>query len=685
MDDSGSVYVGKDLTTYPDFSGGIFDSLADATEDMSVDLQELLEQTELFLHATSVGENALFEREGAETGLVTTAGFEETLHATRGGYGRWSGLPFEQVKDIINSDKPEPLIPRTKVEGIAERAYRGEILEEMDEDEVLEAVDRLVDAGVESLAGCFLWSFVSPDHEERLKELVRERYPDLYVSVSSDVSPTMGEYERTATTVLNAYLGPTVEQYLTTLRSTLEEYGFDGQLLLMFAHGGLVGRDDAIQRPVGLIESGPVGGLLGSQFVANSRGIENIISTDMGGTTFKVGVIDDNRIEYASEPMVGRHHYQFPKRDVHSIAVAGGSVITLDEETNVPSIGPESAGSDPGPVCYGQGGTVPTVTDVDLIQGYFSPEYFLGGDREMDPDRAYDVFESQVADPLGKSVTEAAADMYKLTNSIIADLLRETTVEKGIDPRRFTLVAIGGAAGMHAASYARELDIPEVIVPYTASVNSALGLLSTDVTHEHIDVQQVEQPFDVAAINETLSELESDAREKLRDAGFDDANTTIERSISMRYQRQVHELLTPVETSGELTQSDVTETVDRFERLYEQRYGEGSAFKEGGIEMTQFRVRGVGPLETPEIAASAVEDAHADHALIDTKEMHFEAAGGVVEAGLYDFEQLTPGDEIREPGVILTPVTTIVVNPGDVARMDRYRNVRIGIREAADE
>jgi N-methylhydantoinase A len=685
MDDSGSVYVGKDLTTYPDFSGGIFDSLADATEDMSVDLQELLENTELFLHATSVGENALFERDGAETGLVTTAGFEETLHATRGGYGRWSGLPFEQVKDIINSDKPEPLIPRTKIEGVSERAYRDEILEEMDDSEVLAAVDSLVDAGVESLAGCFLWSFVSPDHEKRLQELVQERYPDLYVSVSSDVSPTMGEYERTATTVLNAYLGPTVEQYLTTLRSTLEEYGFDGQLLLMFAHGGLVGQADAIQRPVGLIESGPVGGLLGSQFVANSRGIENIISTDMGGTTFKVGVIDDNRIEYASEPMVGRHHYQFPKRDVHSIAVAGGSVITLDDETKVPSIGPESAGSDPGPVCYGQGGTVPTVTDVDLIQGYFSPEYFLGGDREMDPDRAYEVFESQVAAPLGKSVTEAAADMYKLINSIIADLLRETTVEKGIDPRRFTLVAIGGAAGMHAASYARELDIPEVIVPYTASVNSALGLLSTDVTHEHIDVRQIEPPFDVAEINETLSALEAEAREKLRDAGFDDANTTIERSISMRYQRQVHELLTPVEASGDLTRSDVAETVDRFENLYEQRYGEGSAFTEGGIEMTQFRVRGIGPLETPEIAASEVDDAHADHALIDTKEMHFEAADGVIEAGLYDFEQLTPGDEIREPGVILTPVTTIVVNPGDVARMDRYRNVRIGIREAADE
>lgn len=681
MDESGRVTIGKDLTTYPDFSQGIFDSLRDATESMDVNLEELLSDTELFLHATSVGENALFEREGADTGLLTTAGFEETLHATRGGYGRWSGLPYEQVKDIINSDKPEPLIPRNRIQGLSERSYRDRIVEDLDDDEVLSAIDGLVDDGVESIAACLLWSFSSPEHEQRIKQLLAEHYPDLYVTVSSDVSPTMGEYERTSTTVLNAYLGPTAEDYLTNLRATLSEYGFDGLLLLMFSHGGLVTREDAIERPVGLMESGPVGGLLGSQFVANRRGIDNIISTDMGGTTFKVGVIDDNRIEYADEPMVGRHHYQFPKRDIHSIAVAGGSIISLEEGTNVPQVGPESAGSDPGPACYGRGGDRPTVTDVDLIQGYFSPEYFLGGGKEMDTDRAYEVFDKHVADPLGKSTEEAAADIYKLINSIIADLLRETTVEKGIDPRKFTLVSIGGAAGMHATSYARELNIPEVLVPQTASVNSALGLLSTDVTHEHLDVQAIEPPFDVDRINDIFGDLSATAREKLDDEGFDPDEMTLERSISMRYQRQVHELLTPVETEGRLTDGDVEATVDRFEDRYEQRYGEGSAFKEGGIEMTEFRVRGIGPLSTPELKEHPVSESNPDRARLGTKEMHFETAGGRIDGALYDFEELTPGDEITEPGVVLTPVTTIVVNPGDVARMDRYQNIRIGIDE----
>jgi N-methylhydantoinase A len=681
MDEEGRVTIGKDLTTYPDFSQGIFDSLSDATASMDISLSELLGDTDVFLHATSVGENALFEREGADTGLLTTAGFEETLHATRGGYGRWSGLPYEQVKDIINSDKPEPLIPRTRIEGLSERAYRDQIVEELDDEEVLEAVDQLVDDGVESVATCLLWSFSSPEHEQRVKELLAEEYPELYVTVSSDVSPTMGEYERTSTTVLNAYLGPTAREYLTNLRTTLSEYGFSGLLLLMFSHGGLVTREDAIERPVGLMESGPVAGLLGSQFVANRRGIDNIISTDMGGTTFKVGVINDNRIEYADEPMVGRHHYQFPKRDIHSIAVAGGSVISLEEDTNVPTVGPESAGSNPGPACYGRGGDRPTVTDVDLIQGYFAPEYFLGGDKEMAADRAYEVFDKQIASPLGKSVDEAAADIYKLINSIITDLLRETTVEKGIDPRKFSLVAIGGAAGMHAASYARALDIPEVLVPHTASVNSALGLLSTDVTHEHIDVQGIEPPFRAAEINEVFEELSGTARRKLADEGFSAEKTGLKRSINMRYQRQVHELLTPVEADGELTQADIEDTVDRFEELYEQRYGEGSAFKEGGIEMTEFRVRGVGSLTMPDLKEHTLSESNPERARMGTKEMNFEAAGGRIDGALYDYEELTPGDEITKPGVILTPVTTIVVNPGDIARMDRYQNIRIGIQE----
>jgi len=330
------------------------------------------------------------------------------------------------------------------------------------------------------------------------------------------------------------------------------------------------------------------------------------------------------------------------------------------------------------------GGEQPTVTDVDLIQGYFSPEYFLGGDKEMNADAAYDVFEREIATPLGKDVETAAADIYTLTNSIISDLIREMTVEKGIDPRRFTLVSIGGAAGMHAASYARELGIPEVLVPYTASVNSAMGLLSTDVTHEYIEVDHRSEPFDPAAIEAIFADLESTAREKLSAEGFTEDEIGLERSINIHYQRQVHELLTPVVGDGPLTEGTLEETLDRFEALYEQRYGEGSAYKEGGIEITDLRVRGVGPLSTPDLQQTAPTSSTPEDAQVGRKEMHFEAAGGRTEAPLYAFEDLTPGDEVQGPCVVLTPVTTIVVNPGDIARMDRYENMRIRIDAAAD-
>jgi N-methylhydantoinase A len=577
------------------------------------------------------------------------------------------------------SDKPEPLIPMENIEGISERSYRDDIVEPLDEDAVVEAVDKFVENGVEALSCCFVWSFKSPDHEQRVKEILGERHPDLHVSISSEVSPSMGEYERTATTVLNSYLKPATKQYLESLREGLTQYGFEGSILLMFAHGGLVSREDTIERPIGLIESGPVSGTMGSRFIGNHIDRENIVSTDMGGTTFKVGVIREDRIEYADEPMVGRHHYQFPKRDVHSIPIAGGSIVSIDDETNVPQIGPESAGSDPGPVCYGSGGQEPTITDVDLVKGYFNPEFFLGGDHEMAPEKAKRVFRQKVADPLGKEPVQAAADIYKLANSMIADLIRETTVEKGIDPRNFTLSAIGGAAGMHAASYARELDIPEVVVPHTASVHSAFGLLSTDVTHLYTDVETLHPPFDVDDINGIFEDLERTAEEKLRGEGFDTDQLQLNRSINMRYQRQVHEVLTPVEADGRLTEDDLEDVLDKFNELYEQRYGEGSVFKQGVTEMVEFRVRAVGNLSTPALHEESPTDSTVAGAQIGEKEMYFEAADGLAETPVYDFTDMSPGDGFDGPGVILTPVTTIVVNPGDRARMDRYRNVRLDI------
>ncbi len=678
--EGGGTHVGKALTTYPDFSEGIFDSLADAADGIGVSLAELIESTTLFIHSTSVGENTIFERDGAETGLLTTAGFEDTLHATRGGYGRWSGLSFERTKDIVKSDKPEPLIPDTRIKGVNERSFRGESVIDVDREDVCGAVEELADENLDSLAVCFIWSTMNSAHEETVGSILKEEFPKLDVSLSSEVSSTPGEYERTSTTVLNSYLSPSVKTYVTNLRDELVKRGLEGRLLIMFSHGGVVTPQHAIDKPIGLIESGPVGGVIGSEFVGTELGSRNVISVDMGGTTFKVGVVNDGEIETASNPMVGRHHYQFPKKDVHSIPIAGGSIVSLDEN-GIPSVGPESAGSDPGPVCYGQGGERTTVTDVDLIKGYFSPDHFLGGDHDMEPEAARDAFRTQIAEPLNMDVDIAAAEIYDLTNSMIVDFIRETTVEKGIDPREFMLSSIGGAAGMHAASIARKLDIPSVLIPATASVHSAFGLLSTNLTYERSQMRELTTPFDPTDVAEGFSPLVTDVREQLLEDEFDESDITIQTEISMRYARQVHEIRTPIEYEGAPTETDIEETIDRFEERYEQRYGAGSKYKKEGIELTGFHVRGIGHLPDPELGIDTTfgtEDAQ-----IDTKEIHFAATDGWTETPIYDFTALPVEKELHGPAVIVTPVTTIVVNPGDVAELDNHRNLTIDIEGAA--
>jgi len=676
--EDGEAVIGKDLSTYPDFSGGIFDSLADATGALAVDtVEELLSEAELFLHGTTVGENTIFERDGATVGLLTTAGFEDTLAQTRGGYGRWSGLSYEEIKRPVRTDKPEPLVPAERIVGLEERSHRADVLHPLDEADIEAGVDTLVDADVDAIACCLLWSFRSPEHEQNVSAYLAEHHPEIYASVSHEVAPSEGEYERTSTTVINSYLGPKTERYLRSLETQLRERGFDGTMGVMFSHGGLVTPEDAIEKPVGHIESGPVSGLFGSRYTADALDRDRVISTDMGGTTFKAGLVDDGRVEYADEPMVGRYHYQFPKRDVDSIPVAGGSLVTVDD-SGVPAVGPESAGSDPGPVCYDRGGEQPTITDIDLLLGYFSPEFFLGGDEVVDAQAARTSVAEQIAQPLEMGPTEAAAAIYRLANSMIADFLREITVEKGIDPREFALTAIGGAAGMHAASYARELGVPEVIVPRTASVHSAFGLLSTDISYEYSTVRELSAPFDPAEIGEIFAELSEEAERTLASKGFSAEERTLERSISMRYQRQVHEVVTPFDPDTPVSEADVDAVIERYETIYEDRYGQGSAFNRDDIEMIDFRVRASGDLQSPRLTSHELTDGDPSEGLIERTEMYFEGTGETT-AGYYDFEDLAAGTTLAGPAVVLTPVTSIVVNPGDRARIDRFRNVRIEI------
>lgn len=682
VDSHGRLFISKTFSTPPDFSSGIVNALEMIARDSGNDLAGLMGQTDLFLHSTSVAENAIVDGSLAKAGLITNRGFEHTLPFTRGGYGRWSGLTEGEKRDPVHTEKPTPLIDPSLIRGIEQRTgSSADDLIEVRSEEIDRAIEELLASGIESLAVCLLWSVLSPDAERRVEERASFLRPDMFVTSSHRIAPVVGEYERTSTTALNARLGPVVRAYLTHLGQKLRDQGFKGKLLVMQAHGGLMPLVEAAGRPVGMIESGPVSGLLGSQQLGSTLGIRNIIATDMGGTTFKVGVIRDGLIDYERSSMVLRYHYSSPKLDVASLGLAGGSVISVEPATGVPSIGPRSAGSFPGPVCYSNGGTEPTVTDVDALLGYLSSDFFLGGEKRLNVDDAEDVFGRKIAASLGMTIEEAAAQIYRLTNSIIGDMLHKATVQRGLDPRPFALVSIGGTAGMHVTSYAAVLGVRKVIVPRTASVHSALGLLGSDIVHEEQATRPVTLPVDAGDVQAIFDPLIIRVKEQLSAEGFAPESTGFSRSIDMRYRRQTNIITVPIDADTDLDQPLMDKVVDRFEELYEERYGKDSGFRDAGIECVAFRVRGSGYVERAKVGVSDRSGTDPSAALIERRRAWVDDRGSFEEIAGYGFDLLRPGNVIRGPAIIWSPITTIVLRGADVAAMDGAANLLIDIDE----
>jgi N-methylhydantoinase A len=676
VDEDGDVTLGKAFSTPPDFSGGILNAVDVAADELGVPRRDLLSSARLFLHSSTVAENAVVDGTLAKAGVIVNRGFEDTLFTMRGGYGRWSGLTEEEKRNPIETDKLPPIVPRELVRGIGERTdAQGQQLVEPDAAEVESAVKELLEEDVEALGVSLLWSFSNPNAEDMVRAVVRRLRPDLFLTVSHEIAPIVGEYERTSTVALNSRLGPVVQSYLENLQGKLTEEGFDGVLLIMQAYGGLLPFAKARTSPVGMIESGPVSGLVGSQTLGELIGFRNIIAADMGGTTFKVGVVREGLIEYQRESMVLRYHYALPKMDVVSLGLAGGSIISVDERRGTPMVGPRSAGSYPGPVCYGHGGTEPTITDVDAILGYLNPDYFLGGRAELDIERARAAFEEKIARPLGMELMAAAAAIYKLVNSLLYDSLHRTTVQRGLDPRNFALFSFGGTAGMHVAAYAEDLGVPEVVVPHSASVHGAFGLITSDIAHEDQTTHPMHDPVDLAKLNEIFDELAANVRGQLEEEGFDEERITLKRSIDMRYRRQVHILTVPVQGDGEVDGELLERTIERFEELYREKYGEESAYREAGIELVSFRLRGTGAVRKPRFRVQDLGDADASSAVDKRVEIWVDKAGETREVNGYDFERMVPGHRIEGPAVIWTPITTMVIAPGQSAQVDEYKNL----------
>ena len=675
MDDEGHISTAKAPTTLGELEHGVFEAVALAAAAQGHSSKQLLHRVKTFGHGTTQATNALIERTGAVTGLIATRGFGDTLALQRL-MGFTAGIPVENLGWYSRRRYPEPIVPRRLVREVRERVDQaGRVLVPLDEANARQAVQDLIDAGAQTFAVALLWSFRNPAHERRIGEIIREMRPEAYVSLSCEVSPIIGEYERTATTVLNSYLAPKVANYLERVESLLRDRGFGGTFNVLNSAGGVIPAREAARKPVLLVASGPAGGVMGSLQLAQEIGHSNVITTDMGGTSFDVALVVDGRPLVSGTHEAGGFHLNTPIIDIRAIGAGGGSIARV--EAGLLRVGPDSAGAVPGPVCYGRGGTFATVTDADLVLGILSPDNFLGGRMKLDPRAATEAIRAQVAEPLGMSVEEAAAGIRRVVDGHMADTLREVTIGRGHDPRDFVLLAYGGAGPAHCTGYGAELGVPRILVPATSMAHSAYGALASDIQHSAEQslllrggggTRDPWDGLDCDAMNAVFADLEARCLAAMKQSGFTRAHCELTRSIDMRYRRQTHDLMVAV-PDGPMTATNAPILVERFEEAYESVYGKGAGFRFARIELTTFRVMAVARTRKPTIRKPSAAIAPQPH----RRRIFEPTARAWTEAAVFAWLELPAGFRASGPAVIEHPETTVYVGPEQTARTRRRR------------
>lgn len=678
------IVAAKAPSQRADLGAGVLASVSAAADRLGLPVGEVLGRTERFIHGSTVATNAMIERDGATTAYVTTAGHEDTL-AIGKIFQKRAGLTEREISHLNRLSMADPpLIERELVFGVRERVdYRGRVVVGLGEEEIAGVVERVRASGVSAVAICLLWSFLHPDHERRLADALRRELPEVYVSASVDVASVLGEYERGVTTALNAYLGPPISRYLGSLQELLSGAGLAAPVLLMTAEGGVVPITGAQLRPVSLLDSGPVGGTLGAQFVGRGYGEPNILCTDVGGTSFDVSLVIGDSLQLEHEPVIAQYAFKVPKVAVKSIGAGGGSIAWVDG-IGVLKVGPTSAGAFPGPACYGRGGSLPTVTDANLILGYLNPDNFLGGSMTLDREAAVRAFEP-LAERLGQTVEQTAAGVHRIMNSHMADLLRSSTIERGHDPRDFALFAYGGAAASHAIGYAAEAGVRGIHVLRDATAFSALGMLTADLVHSFDRARPMSTPFgedEFAVMREVFGDLRAAAEAQLESEGEEVADAAFRRSLLLRFRAQVHEIELDVPDRISLDEAGMAALIADFHQRYEQTYGEGSAYPDAGVEITTFRLTATVPTsvrELPRMAPAAIDVAEV---LTGARGAFFDGHGFIPTA-VYDGERLEPGHRIEGPAVIERYGDTVLIPPGFAGEMDDRGSILVDIKEAA--
>ncbi|MBI5265246.1 MAG: hydantoinase/oxoprolinase family protein [Bradyrhizobium sp.] len=668
IDASGRTVFAKSLSTPQDQSIGVMAGLDELALRLDLSRSEMLAATQRLVHGTTVATNALLERKGAKVALLTTEGHRDVIEMREG---------LKNNRYDLRSPPLEPLVPRELRFGVRERLRpNGEILTPLDEASLGEAIAAIRNSGATSVAICFLHSYRNPAHEITAAERLAHELPDVNVSRSSDVLPQIKEYERVSTTIVNAYVGPKVRHYLKGLERRLAEAGFGGSLFIVLSHGGMAPVEEAARLAAATVLSGPAGGISGSRRCAEMLGIPDLVPFDMGGTSTDISLIANGQASLSADGGLADQRIALRSLDIGSIAAGGGSIASVNSG-GIFRVGPESAGSMPGPACYGSGGMAATVTDANVILGYLDAAAFMGGRRPLDRSAA-EAAVDRVAVSLGISRTEAAAGIYRLVNLKMADGIRMMTLRRGVDPRRFALLSFGGAAGLHSAEVARELDIGRIIVPIEASVLSAWGMLMSDLRYEvsrtHFETGARTTASDV---REIFASLERQAADRLR--SWFDGPIAIERSAEMRYGEQIFEIDVPLSDIDLGSTSLVADVEGRFHRRHEELYTYSSPDQE--VVFVNARVAAVGAVSRAEKGDGSVPPA-SPCAPVGARQAFF---GEWREVPVYALENLRPGHFLEGPAIVEAETTTVVINRGDRIKVNSLGWLDIQLRTAGTQ
>ena len=680
---NGHIFTGKSSTTPRDLSVGFFAAIRELLVPLELTEDQLYARMTRVAHGTTAGINALVTRTGARTALIATSGHGDALRIMRGS-GRTLGASIEEMLDFAMSTKPDPLIASADVFEIAERVDSGgDVVVELTDGAIDAVVDRVESGGYQAVAISLLWSFLNPTHEQRIAQALAARLPHLFVSSSHDVAPRVGEYGRAVACAMNAMIGPLMTGYIDRIVAGARERGYTGEVLFGHVEGGLVPAAEARRFPLGTVQSGPVAGVVGSALYGRTRGEPDIVVTDMGGTTLDVSVIVGGEPSYDEETVIERQLVYLRKVEVESIGAGGGSIAWVDPDSGGLRVGPHSAGADPGPVCYGRGGTAVTVTDADLVLGILNPDRPLAGGLRLDYDAAVQAV-GALGNRLGLGLYACAAGIVEIIDTKMEDLVRRATVQRGHDARGFTLWAFGGAGGAHAGLYGRGLGVDRIVYPLadTASVWSAFGCALLEQRRTFTLPSFLREPFDLAAVRAVAATLAANARAYAA-ANFEHPDTAVyDYHADMKYSLQVYEVETRLE-SGTIGSTWGHEAINRFEAVYSELYGEGTSYRAAGIVLTALRVTVSEPRSA--LRARTLTRGVAEPSEERSRRLvYWREVGDRFATPIFDGSALTPGMHVSGPAVIEFANTVIAVRPQQRALMDADGSLTVDLTGAVD-